>query len=160
MLGLLAVKQLIGVGGALRVEELVLEGTVGADGASEGGQDLKMSIALVGGRAEKDHAMNRAAVGCFEAEPASLLREIIGPEEIHLGRSPGHRRNFLDCVKSRKQPFATAEIGHRTGTICHAFNIAMTLGRKLEWDPVGERFIGDERANRMLSRPMRSPWNL
>ena len=99
--------------------------------------------------------------GCrLEAEPASLLREAIGPEEIHLGRSPGHRRNFLDCVKSRKQPFATAEIGHRTGAICHAFNIAMILGRKLEWDPVGERFIGDEKANRMIFRPMRSPWSL
>jgi hypothetical protein len=48
----------------------------------------------------------------------------------------------------------------RADTICQQADIAMRLKRKLQWDPVAERFVGDEQANRMLSRPMRSPWRL
>lgn len=98
--------------------------------------------------------------GRLEAGPETLLREQIGPGEIHVGRSPSHHQNFIDAVKARQQPFASAEIGHRTATICHLVNIAMLTGRKLRWDPDKETIIGDEQANRMLSRPMRSPWNL
>jgi hypothetical protein len=98
--------------------------------------------------------------GRLKANPASLLEEKIGPEELHLGRSPGHHRNFLDCVKSRRPPFAPAEAGHRTGTICHLNNIAMLLNRRIEWDPRREQVIGDDEANRMLTPTMRSPWHL
>jgi len=99
--------------------------------------------------------------GCaIEAEPKSLLKEIIGPDEIHLERSPGHHRNFLDCVKSRKTPVAPAEVGHRTATICHLNNIAMLTESKLAWDPVKERFKGNDAANALLSPHMRAPWSL
>jgi len=94
------------------------------------------------------------------AEPASLLTERIGPNEMHLGRTRNHHKNFIDAVKSRSEPFATAEIGHRSATICHLLNIAMLTGRKLKWDPVKEQVIGDEEANNMLFRPMRSPWRV
>jgi hypothetical protein len=97
--------------------------------------------------------------GRLEAEPASLLTEYIGPNERHMGRSPGHHRNFLDCVKTRQTPLASAEIGHRTGTICHLLNIAMLTDRKLKWDPLAEQITNDVAANRMLRRTMRSPWN-
>ncbi|HPS55049.1 MAG TPA: Gfo/Idh/MocA family oxidoreductase [Sedimentisphaerales bacterium] len=97
--------------------------------------------------------------GRLEAEPASLLTEYIGPNERHLGRSPDHHRNFLDCVKTRQKPFACAEIGHRTGTICHLLNIAMLTNRKLKWDPHTEQIINDDAANSMVRRTMRSPWN-
>jgi predicted dehydrogenase len=72
---------------------------------------------------------------------------------------PGHIRNFLDCVKSRKHPAATAEVGHRTATICHINNIAMQLGKKLKWDPKTEKF-DDEEANKLLTPTMREPWRL
>ena len=98
--------------------------------------------------------------GHLEADPPSLLRETIGPNEIHVGRSPGHHQNFLDCVRLRTKPAADAEIGHRTATVCHLGDIAIRLGRKLRWDPAKEHFMGDEEANKMLSRPMRSPWCL
>jgi predicted dehydrogenase len=98
--------------------------------------------------------------GLLEAEPKSLLQETIGPNEIHLGRSPNHHRGFLNAVKSRIQPFAPAEVGHRTATICHLLNIAMLTGRKLKWDPEHEQIIGDCEANSMLARPMRGPWHL
>jgi len=97
----------------------------------------------------------------LQAEPKSILNSVIGPDEIHLYTCrAGEQRNFLDCVKSRKDCYFPPEIGHRCFTIAHIGNISMLLGRKLKWDPDRERFINDEQANRMLSRSMRSPWQL
>jgi len=98
--------------------------------------------------------------GKLEAEPESLLTSIIGPDEIHLYQSNDHKQNFLDCVKSRKDPICTAEIGHRTSTVCHLGNISMLLDRPLKWDPQNEKFIDDDEANRMTWRPRRAPWRL
>jgi predicted dehydrogenase len=97
----------------------------------------------------------------LQAEPASILDSVIRPDEIHLYTCPqGEQRNFLDCVKSRQECYFPPEIGQRCFTIAHIGNIAMRLGRKLTWDPVNERFVNDDEANRMLGRAMRSPWNL
>jgi predicted dehydrogenase len=98
--------------------------------------------------------------GRLEASSEKLLREQIRPVEIHVGRSPSHHHNFIDSVRARHQPFASAEIGHRTATICHLVNIAMLTSRKLVWDPVREQITNDLEANRMVSKPMRSPWNI
>jgi len=97
--------------------------------------------------------------GALQAEPQSILYSKIGPEKIHLYTEPaGEHRNFLDCVKSRKEPYFPAEIGHRCCSVLHLGNISMLLGRKLKWDPDKECFPEDDEADRMLSRPMRSPW--
>jgi len=109
----------------------------------------------------------------LKTQPESLKTSPIGPGEIHLPVSnpsrteeasknhiPDHVRNFLDSVKSRQDPIAPVEVGHRSATVCHLGNIAMLLKRKLRWDPVREQFAGDEEANRMLTRPMRAPWHL
>ena len=98
--------------------------------------------------------------GKLEAEPKSLLTSVIGPDEKHLYESRDHKQNFLDCIKSRKDPICNAEIGHRSSTVCHLGNIAMLLDRPLKWDPQAERFIGDDEANRMTWRPRRAPWRL
>jgi len=98
--------------------------------------------------------------GRLDANPQSLLQEFIAPNEIHLPRSPGHHQDFLNAVKTRRKPFASVEIGHRTATICHLVNIAMLTERKLNWDPKSEQITNDPEAIRMLSRPMRSPWFL
>ena len=96
----------------------------------------------------------------FGVHPASLLESKIGPNEIHLYESGDHKVDFLNCGKSRRQPAATVEIGHRSATVCHLGNIAMLLGEKLNWDPEKERFVNNEAANRMLTQTMRSPWRL
>ena len=98
--------------------------------------------------------------GKIDAEPKSILTSKIGPDEIHLYDSNDHKQNFLDCIKSRKDTICTAEIGHRSSSVCHLGNIAMQLGRKLKWDPKTERFINDPAANNMLTRAMRAPWRL
>lgn len=98
--------------------------------------------------------------GRLEADPATLLEIKLGEGDVQLGRSPGHHRNFLDSVKSRQQPVASAEIGHRTASICHLNNIAMLTGRKLNWDPKAEKFIDDSSADALLKPSMRAPWTL
>jgi predicted dehydrogenase len=92
--------------------------------------------------------------------PESLKTSVIGPNEIQLYQSNDHHRNFIDCVKAHRETAAPVEIGHRSVTICHLGNIAMTLKRKLEWNSEKERFINSEEANRMLCRSIRSPWCL
>ncbi len=71
-----------------------------------------------------------------------------------------HVRDFVACVKSRKQPRANAAAAAQTHVACHAAYIAMQLGRKLRFDPATDTFIGDDEANRMRSRAMREPWRL
>ena len=84
----------------------------------------------------------------------------IQPNEIQLYRSNDHHQDFLNCVKTRRDPITPVEVGHRSATVSHLGNIAMLLKRKLQWDPEEECFINDTEANRMLSRSMRSPWQV
>lgn len=71
-----------------------------------------------------------------------------------------HLKNWIDCIRSRQQPAAGAETGHRSATVCHLGNIARWTGRKLAWDPEKEQFVNDDEANSLLTRPMRAPWTL
>jgi len=98
--------------------------------------------------------------GQIDANPKSLLTSTIGPDEIRLYKSNNHKANWLECIKSRAETIAPAEIAHRSCTVCLLGEIAMRLGRKLKWDPDTEQFIGDETANLMIGQPMRSPWRL
>jgi predicted dehydrogenase len=104
---------------------------------------------------------NDRFAGPLKASSEKILRGKIGPEETHLYTCRGgEHRNFLDCVKTRRDPYFPAEVGHRCSTISHIGNIAMDLGRKLHWDPKTEKFAGDDQANRMLARAIREPWRL
>ncbi|MEX1039976.1 MAG: Gfo/Idh/MocA family oxidoreductase [Pirellulaceae bacterium] len=99
--------------------------------------------------------------GCrLEASDPKLLDVKLGEDHLRLGRTESHHRNFIDSVKARKQPFASAEAGHRTASVCHLNNIAMRLGRPLKWDPAGEKFIDDDEANKLVTPEMRAPWTL
>jgi predicted dehydrogenase len=70
-----------------------------------------------------------------------------------------HARNFLDCVKSRQQPIADLESGHRVASACHLANLSLRLGRQLRWDAERETLVGDPEAARLLVRPYRAPWD-
>ncbi|MBI3117305.1 MAG: Gfo/Idh/MocA family oxidoreductase, partial [Candidatus Hydrogenedentes bacterium] len=98
--------------------------------------------------------------GDLDASNPALLKEVIGPNELHLGRSRGHHADFIECVKTRGEPKAPYYVGHHTATMCHIANVAMRLGRKLEWDPDKEQFKNDDEANRMLAPFQRSPWQV
>jgi len=96
----------------------------------------------------------------INAHKKSLLESTIGPDEIHLYESNDHKGNFLDCIRSRSEAVSPAEIAQRSVSVGHLGVAAMTLGRKLKWDPDTERFTNDPQANRLLSRPMRNAWHL
>ena len=105
---------------------------------------------------------NRGWIGRLEASSDEIKNSVIGPDEIKLFTNPaGEHRNFLDCVKSRQDPYFPVDIGHRVSTVCHLANISLKLGRKVDWDPEKECFPTMTMApTQMLSRPMRSPWTL
>jgi predicted dehydrogenase len=92
------------------------------------------------------------------ASDSKILDSVIGPNEVHLYQSDDQHGNWLDCIKSRKAPTAPAEIGHRACSTCLLHHIAMKTKRHLHWDPAKERFINDDAANAMLSRPQRAPY--
>jgi len=96
----------------------------------------------------------------LDANPKSILDSRIAPGEIHLYKSDDHKQNFIDCIHSRCETVAPIEVAHRSITIGHLGTIAMKTGRKLNWDPQAERFTNNDHANRLLSRPMRTPWQL
>jgi predicted dehydrogenase len=66
--------------------------------------------------------------------------------------SVGHQENFIIACRERKDPVATVEIGHSSCTVCNIGNIAMELGRSLEWNPDKQEFVGDDEANGKLVR--------
>jgi predicted dehydrogenase len=98
--------------------------------------------------------------GGIRAQPASLLGVQLQAHEVHLHESGHHQGDFLRSVRSRRQPVSPVEAGHRASYFGMIAEIAGRLGRTLRWDPAAERFVGDEEANRLLCRPMRSPWAL
>jgi predicted dehydrogenase len=70
-----------------------------------------------------------------------------------------HVRNFLDCIRSRKEPISDLESAHRVATVCHLANISLRLGRRLRWNATREDIVEDAEASQMLTRPYRSPWD-
>lgn len=98
--------------------------------------------------------------GGIDAEPKSLLQETFDSGAVRLLVSNNHKRNFLECVRSRDRTICPVETAVRSDTICHLDDIAIRLGRTLHWNPEREEFVNDDQANRMLARPMRSPWRL
>jgi predicted dehydrogenase len=94
----------------------------------------------------------------LDASDPKLLESVIQPNEIHLYESKEQHGNWLECIQSGKEPISPVEIGHRACSVCLISHIAMELSRKLNWDPVSERFINDAEANAMLSRPQRAPY--
>ena len=71
-----------------------------------------------------------------------------------------NKRDWVDCIKSRKKPFCDLDMGHRTAIICNLGNMSLRLGgRAIHWDPEKQVVIGDKEAAAMCSRPYRAPWD-
>ena len=71
-----------------------------------------------------------------------------------------HARNFLDCIKSGQECNADIEIGHRSTSCAHLGNIALQVGRVLEWDAENEKITNVPDANDLLHYEYRAPWKL
>jgi hypothetical protein len=93
---------------------------------------------------------------------AASSPELISGTPARIAGYPAdfHVRDFLDCVKSRGQPRANAEVACWSHITCHAANIAQFLGRRVHYDPRKNEFLGDEEANRLRSEALREPWRV
>ena len=107
-----------------------------------------------------DPVTNSNGQKSLDASDPKILDSVIGPDEIHLYKSPEQHKNWLDCIVSRRQTVAPVEVGHRSCSACLVSHIAMKLEGTVYWDPVHERFRNNDAANAMLSRPQRYPWGV
>jgi predicted dehydrogenase len=98
--------------------------------------------------------------GGIWAENPEILKHEIGSGDVKLYNSPEHHLDFINCVKSRKEPIAPAEVGHRSISVALLGEIAMTTKEKLKWDPKTEKFTNSEAANAMLMKPYNNSWKL
>jgi predicted dehydrogenase len=98
--------------------------------------------------------------GGIQTIPDKILKEPLGPKAFRVNPSSNQHRNWIDCIRSRKTCICPAEVGNRSATICHLANIGYRLRRPLTWDPVKERFEGDEEANKLLYREPRETWRI
>jgi predicted dehydrogenase len=97
--------------------------------------------------------------GFVEASKPEILKDPLPSNAKRLYSSNNHMGNFFECVRTRKAPVADAEIGHRSVSVCHLGSTALRLGRKLQWDPEKELFVGDDEANQnFVKREQRRPW--
>lgn len=91
----------------------------------------------------------------IETTPKNILMPNGGDPKGLFNDQGNHYQNWLDAIKSRKQPICDVETGHRSASICHIANIAYELNRPLQWNPYKEKFIGDSEANKMRKRKKR-----
>jgi hypothetical protein len=98
--------------------------------------------------------------GRIEGGPSEVFERLkLESREVTIGAN-NHHANWFECLRSRAQPSAHEEIGHRSASLGHLAIIAYRLERSLKWDPVQEEFVGDQEANRLRSRAMREPWRV
>ena len=108
-----------------------------------------------------DHGWVWVNRGKIEASNPRWIAKGFVPGHKKVYESDHHMRNFIDCVRSRESCIAPAQTGHRSITPGHLGYVSNELGRKLKWDAVRERIVGDERANELLNEvSFREPWSL
>ena len=81
-------------------------------------------------------------------------------KKVEAMPDPEPMLSFAEAVKQRKRPGGHPEAAHRSSTLLHLANIAIRVGRPIQYDPVAEQVIGDEQANRLVNPPMRGPWHV
>jgi len=96
----------------------------------------------------------------FHTLPDEILKQTLPEKGFRAYPSTNQHKNWLECIRSRKETICPAETGHRSATICHLGNIGYQIRRPLTWDPVKEQFVSDDEANALVSRVPREPWKL
>lgn len=117
---------------------------------------------------ENGYEMRPSRPGQFQDWKKLADSEKFEPEKTPAPADKGFRedstsgliRNFLDCVKSKDQPWCPLEEGHRSTTFAHLANISLAVGQKLIWDGEKEKFTNSEKANQLLHYEYRKPWKL
>ena len=99
--------------------------------------------------------------GDLKVSDEALLTTPLDDRSTRLESSGDHMANFFDCVRSRQDPIARVEVGHRSASLCHLGAISLRTGRKLRWDAQQEVFIGEGalEGNSLMAREMRPPYD-
>ena len=92
--------------------------------------------------------------------PAEIARRPLSAEDTHLEYCSSHSGNFLECLRTRRQPICNIEVAHRSACLLLLGGIAEQLKRPLKYDPANDRFVNDPEADRLLSVPYRPPWRI
>lgn len=90
-------------------------------------------------------------------KPKKLGDDVI---KTKLYDSPGHQRNFLDCIKSKQPTVTPVTTAHRSATPGHLALISLMTNTTIKWDPEKEVIVGNDEAAKLLSRDYRGPWKL
>ncbi len=99
--------------------------------------------------------------GGIDASDKNLLKpEAIGPNDVRLYHSNDHKKNFIDCVKSRQLTITPVETACRSISVGHLGEIAMLTERRIRWNPETEEITNDSEASALLGRSYREPWTL
>lgn len=106
-----------------------------------------------------DNGTLRIDRGVLESDPLSIVETPLGQDDVRLPVSPGHHRDWLDCIRSRQRPVADVEKGARTATLVHLGNLAYRHRRPFRWNPENWQFE-DAADDRYLDRERRDPWYL
>jgi predicted dehydrogenase len=100
-------------------------------------------------------SVNRGGMKCSDEK---LRRIKLKDSDDHLYESKDHMANFIECIKTRKEPISNIKAAVQSDLISHLSNAAIRLKRPIKWDPAKEQIIGDNEAAKSINRKMRSPW--
>ena len=98
--------------------------------------------------------------GFLDSNPANIAKATLKADMPRVYNSTNHYQDWLDCIKSGKQPICDVETGHRSSSVCALANIAYWMKRPLDWDPKKEQFKKDDEANALLKPAFRGDWKL
>lgn len=98
--------------------------------------------------------------GHLSSTPESIVKEPLGEKEVHLYESPGHHRDWINCIRSRKKPVADVEIGARSVAVVILGNLAYWHHERFQWDPKNWKFTENSMARKWMDRERRGPWKL
>jgi predicted dehydrogenase len=98
--------------------------------------------------------------GVLRSKPEKILKEKLGAKDVHLYHSPGHQRDWLNCLRTRARPIADVEIGARSVTVCHLGNLAYWYRQTLKWGPKKWQFVGGTGNAAWLDRERRAGYQL
>jgi predicted dehydrogenase len=94
------------------------------------------------------------------AEPESLLKVKLAPDQAPITDSDHHQDNFLACVRNRRDPVSDVDAAYVATTLGLVTDIAGRVGQRLKWDWQRSQFVGNDQANALLHRPMHNGWKL
>jgi predicted dehydrogenase len=111
------------------------------------------------GRYTPEDAAAGKRTGVLDASDPRIFQEGLKAGDLRLHVSPknDHHLDWLTSIRTRQQPVAPVEDGHRSCSACLIAHAAMRIGKTLKWDPKAERF-DNAAANAMLARPQRAPY--